>query len=36
MAYQLSEINMKTVADPKGFVEECDAAYNKRVARILF
>jgi uridine kinase len=31
MAYQLSEINMKTVFDPKGFVEECDDAYNKRV-----
>ena len=32
MAYQLTDINMKTVADPKGFVEECDELYNKRVA----
>lgn len=32
MAYQLSEINFKTVSDPKGFVEECDDVYNKRVA----
>jgi len=31
MPYSLAEINMKTVADPKGFVEECDALYNKRV-----
>jgi uridine kinase len=31
MAYQLSEINIKTVFDPKGFVEECDDAYNKKV-----
>lgn len=31
MAYQLNEINFKTVADPKGFVEECDAVYRERV-----
>lgn len=31
MAYQLSEINFKTVADPKGFVEEGDAQYQSRV-----
>lgn len=31
MAYQLSEINFKTVADPKGFVEECDEVYRERV-----
>ena len=31
MAYQLSDINIKTVFDPEGFVKECDAAYNKRV-----
>lgn len=32
MAYQLSEINMKTVSDPKSFVAECDETYNKRVS----
>ena len=31
MAYQLSEINLKTVSDPKGFMEECDERYRKRV-----
>ncbi len=31
MAYQLSEINMKTVSDPKGFMEECDERYRERV-----
>ena len=31
MAYQLSEINFKTVADPKAFVEESDAQYQSRV-----
>ena len=31
MAYDLSEINFRTVADPKGFVEECDALYQSRV-----
>ena len=24
MAFQLEEINFRTVADPKGFIEECD------------
>jgi len=33
MAYQLNEINFRTVADPKGFVEECDAVYSKRVSQ---
>ena len=32
MAYQLSDINFRTVADPKGFMEECDALYQARVA----
>ena len=27
----LEEINFKTVADPKGFVEECDAIYRREV-----
>ena len=31
MAYDLSEINLKTVSDPKGFIEECDARYRQRV-----
>ncbi len=29
MAYQLDEINVKTVSDPKGFIEECDARYQR-------
>ena len=33
MAYKLEEINFKTVADPKGFVEEGDAAYQARVSK---
>lgn len=31
MAYDLKDINFRTVADPKGFIEECDAVYAKRV-----
>ena len=31
MAYQLKEINYRTVADPKGFLEEADAAYQTKV-----
>lgn len=31
MAYDLKEINFKTVADPKGFIEESDAAYDAQV-----
>ncbi len=31
MAYQLKEINFKTVADPLGFVREGDAEYNAKV-----
>lgn len=30
--FDLSEINFRTVSDPKGFCEECDAEYMKRVA----
>ena len=33
MAYDLSEINFKTVSDPKGFMEECDERYRKSVTR---
>lgn len=32
MAYQLNDINFKTIADPKGFVQESDAAYAAKVA----
>ena len=31
MAYKLNDINLKTVSDPKGFMEECDALYKQRV-----
>ena len=31
MPYQLSEINAGLKADPKGYLEACDAAYQKRV-----
>ncbi len=31
MAYQLTDINYRTVTDPKGFVEECDARYEGEV-----
>lgn len=33
MAYQLSEINFKTVSDPKAFVEEGDAQYRAKVEK---
>ena len=32
MAYQLTDINFRTVADPKEFMAECDALYMSRVA----
>lgn len=31
MAYDLSEINYRTVADPKGFIEEYDGIYRERL-----
>lgn len=31
MAFDLKEINFRTVADPKGFIEECDEMYEGRV-----
>ena len=31
MAYQLTDINFRTISDPKGFVEECDARYEGAV-----
>lgn len=33
MSYQLSDINFRTVSDPKGFVEECDALYREKVSK---
>lgn len=32
MAYKLEEINYRTVTDPKGFIEECDARYYANVS----
>ena len=31
MAYKLDEINLRTVSDPKEFMEECDAVYMQRL-----
>ena len=31
MAFSLEEINYRTVADPKGMIEEADAAYEKKI-----
>ncbi len=31
MAYKLEEINYRTIADPKGMIEEADAIYAKKV-----
>lgn len=31
MAYSLKEINEAVRSDPRGFVEECDAAYNAKI-----
>lgn len=33
MAYSLKEINDAIRSDPKGFVEECDAAYNRKIEK---
>ncbi len=33
MAFDLSEINYRTVADPKEFVAECDAAYAAKISK---
>ncbi len=32
MSYQLSEINARVKADPKGFMEACDADYARRIS----
>ena len=34
MAFSLEEINFRTVADPKEFIEEADAVYDKRVDHV--
>ena len=31
MSYSLSDINSRAAADPRAFMEECDAVYNKKV-----
>ena len=31
MSYSLTEINFKTVSDPKGFIEECDERYAEEI-----
>lgn len=31
MAYDLNEINLRTIQDPKGFCEECEAGYRAHV-----
>ena len=33
MSYDLSELNFKTVADPRGFIEEGDARYRENVEK---
>ena len=33
MSFQLSEINYRTIADPRGFIQECDAEYDAKVKR---
>ena len=33
MSYKLTEINLRTVADPKEYIEECDAVYQKKVEK---
>ena len=33
MAYSLREINDAVRSDPRGFAEECDDAYNKKIEK---
>lgn len=33
MSYQLTDINFRTVSDPKGFIAECDALYRAKVEK---
>ena len=33
MAYDLDDLNLRTVSDPKGFMEECDQRYRDRVEK---
>ena len=32
MAFSLKEINYRTVADPKGFLADCDARYAEKIS----
>ena len=34
MSYSLTDINFKTVSDPKGFLEECDARYQQEICEV--
>ena len=34
MTYDLSEINLRTISDPRGFCEECEAEYNSRINHV--
>ncbi|MGI5936383.1 MAG: uridine kinase family protein [Oscillospiraceae bacterium] len=33
MAYNLSEINLRAKTDPRGFIEECDAIYHRKIVK---
>ena len=33
MAYDLNEINYRTVSDPRGFIADCDRDYAAKVSR---
>ena len=33
MAFSLEEINYRTVADPKGMIEEADEIYEQKIAK---
>ncbi len=33
MAYRLEELNLRTVSDPRGLIEECDQRYNDLVSQ---
>ena len=33
MAYNLKDINLRTVSDPKSLIEECEEQYRLKVAK---
>ena len=35
MSYSLTDINFKTVSDPKGFLEECDERYRQEIRDVV-